>query len=323
MKKHYSIKIPEPCHENWNAMTPKEKGRHCDSCAKTVIDFTKMSTLDIQDFIHQNKENRICGHFKQTQLDSINLRIPSQVLEKQLGFHKIFLIALLFTMGTSLMNCTNQNGNLQKIDSIEIIDEKSKEIIDVLGGLPEFEQIDSLSKKECNSTSKISSINEVPIDGELFITTVGDIEYIEPNKDSLNTEIVTPSWCPAPENELVGDIVIGFIIAENPPEFKNTPKNLSNQEKKDHFQKRISEFITKNFNTKVCLDLKGKQKVFTQFKIDTTGQVVEIKARAPHPSLENEAIRVIDMLPQFIPAKQRGKPIKMLYSLPIVFQAEE
>ena len=33
--------IPEPCHENWNKMTPQEQGRHCAVCSKVVVDFTK------------------------------------------------------------------------------------------------------------------------------------------------------------------------------------------------------------------------------------------------------------------------------------------
>ncbi|WP_299556615.1 energy transducer TonB [Seonamhaeicola sp.] len=316
MKKYYSIKIPEPCHEDWRTMTPKEKGRYCDSCAKTVIDFTKMSTFEIQDFIHQNKGTRICGHFKQTQLDSVNIHIPSQVLEKQHSFHKLFLLVLLIAMGTSLMNCSGKNGNKQKIDSIEVIDSIDKKTIDVLGNLPKVEQIDSLLKKDCNPISKKDEIIEVPIDGELVIETVGDIDY----KENPTSKIDSITTIEPPTVE--GEVVIGFIVAD-PPEFKDTPKNLSVQKKKDYFQERVSKFVSENFNKNVCLELDGKQKIITQFKIDTTGQVVEIKARAPHPALEKEAKRVINLLPLFIPAKQRGKPTKMVYSLPIVFQAEE
>jgi hypothetical protein len=34
------IIIPEPCHQNWDAMTPNEQGRHCTSCVNTVVDVT-------------------------------------------------------------------------------------------------------------------------------------------------------------------------------------------------------------------------------------------------------------------------------------------
>ena len=37
-----NIRIENPCHENWNLMSRNQKGRFCDSCNKTVIDFSKM-----------------------------------------------------------------------------------------------------------------------------------------------------------------------------------------------------------------------------------------------------------------------------------------
>lgn len=67
MKKIISISIPEPCHEDWNKMTPKEKGRHCAACNKTVIDFT--SKTDEQVIKTFEIENNLCGRFKKQQLN--------------------------------------------------------------------------------------------------------------------------------------------------------------------------------------------------------------------------------------------------------------
>lgn len=285
MNKYYSIKIPKPCHEDWNTMTPKEKGRYCDACEKTVVDFTKMNLYETQDFIHQNKQKRICGHFKQTQLDSINLFIPSHVLETQHSFYKLFLLTLLIVMGTTLFNCTNKNGAKQKIDSVEVID--------------------SINKKKCKFNSKNDTIVDAFVEEELTIETVGEIEVTGDMKTQEE------------------DIVVGVIIAETPPQFKNTPKNLNREEKKRYFSNKITKIVHDNFNTKVGLGLIRKQKVFIQFKINEKGNVIDIKARAAHPKLEEEAKRVIKLLPQFIPAKQRNKPITVVYSLPIIFQVEE
>lgn len=72
MKKHsLSISIEEPCHENWLDMTPREKGRHCATCNKTVVDFTKMSKAGILNHISSNEEE-VCGRFNSDQLN-INL----------------------------------------------------------------------------------------------------------------------------------------------------------------------------------------------------------------------------------------------------------
>lgn len=49
---------------------------------------------------------------------------------------------------------------------------------------------------------------------------------------------------------------------------------------------------------------------------------MEIKARAPCKELKNEAIRVVNLLPQMEPGKQRGKLVNVKYSLPIAFKVE-
>lgn len=151
MKPFYSISVPKPCHEDWNKMTPKDKGRFCASCEKVVIDFSKMSTEEIQDFIHQNKHQKLCGHFKQSQLDSINLSIPIQSLASA-SIYKMFLFSLLICMGTSIMSCTNAKNEKQKIDSIEVVDSITKKVI----------EIDTLIKKVEDSISKPKSTLKTP-----------------------------------------------------------------------------------------------------------------------------------------------------------------
>ena len=63
-----SFYIPKPCHENWNAMTPQEKGRHCDVCSKVVVDFTKKSQEEIN-HVMETAEGKVCGNFNITQLN--------------------------------------------------------------------------------------------------------------------------------------------------------------------------------------------------------------------------------------------------------------
>ncbi|NMH89958.1 carboxypeptidase-like regulatory domain-containing protein [Flavivirga algicola] len=66
MRKVININIPKPCREDWNKMTPEEKGRHCNICQKTVFDFTsKTDEYIVKTFI---ENSNICGRFKATQL---------------------------------------------------------------------------------------------------------------------------------------------------------------------------------------------------------------------------------------------------------------
>lgn len=69
MKTQIHISIPKPCSQNWQEMTLVEKGRFCDSCQKTVIDFSKHSDTAILKEIANNEH--LCGRFMSNQLDRI------------------------------------------------------------------------------------------------------------------------------------------------------------------------------------------------------------------------------------------------------------
>ena len=64
------IKIDQPCDENWDKMSLREKGRYCQACSKIVLDMTKYSDQEIIDFF-QNKKYNVCGQFDETQLDRV------------------------------------------------------------------------------------------------------------------------------------------------------------------------------------------------------------------------------------------------------------
>ena len=122
MDKKHKITIPEPCNENWDAMTPNENGRFCMSCSKTVVDFTAMMPEEMQLFFIQNQNNRVCGRFKNEQLETITIQIPSRVLYSQTNYHKMFLLALFIAMGTTLFSCQDKDGNKREITTIEVVD---------------------------------------------------------------------------------------------------------------------------------------------------------------------------------------------------------
>ncbi|WP_378179040.1 peptidylprolyl isomerase [Aquimarina sp. SS2-1] len=83
----------------------------------------------------------------------------------------------------------------------------------------------------------------------------------------------------------------------------------------------IKKFVNRNFNTKIAesIGLTGVNRIYVRFKIDTTGNIVEVQSRAPAIELEEEAKRVIGSLPKMIPGESQGEKVNVLYSLPIVF----
>jgi protein TonB len=64
-------------------------------------------------------------------------------------------------------------------------------------------------------------------------------------------------------------------------------------------------------------------KVFVQFSVNREGEVCDVKVvRSVHPSLDNEAVRVIKSSPRWTPAKQSGTPVKQNFVIPIAFQLQ-
>ncbi|WP_339894884.1 energy transducer TonB [uncultured Algibacter sp.] len=145
---------------------------------------------------------------------------------------------------------------------------------------------------------------------------------IESTEVDQETEIVEVEEVEVEEVE--EDIDVPFSVIENVPIFPGCEKG-NNSAKRDCMSKKIAQFVNKKFNTELASDLglSGRQRINVIFKIDKTGNVVGIRARAPHPGLEKEATRVIGLLPKMKPGKQRGKPVNVPYSLPIIFQVQD
>ncbi|WP_025740998.1 energy transducer TonB [Aquimarina pacifica] len=86
--------------------------------------------------------------------------------------------------------------------------------------------------------------------------------------------------------------------------------------------KQIVKFVRKNFDKKMVdnAGIHGENKIFVRFKISECGGVTDIRARAHHQKLEEEACRIINLLSQYVigSAIYDEKPVDMLYALPIV-----
>jgi len=124
------------------------------------------------------------------------------------------------------------------------------------------------------------------------------------------------------EEEMVEDVP--FLVIENVPVFPGCKGN--NTELRDCFSSEMSKFVSKRFNAELAADLglpQGSiQRIFVMFKIDKNGNIADIQARAPHKKLQEEAIRVINLLPLMTPGRQRGRAVGVRYGLPIVFKVE-
>lgn len=98
----FQITIPEPCHEDWSRMHPDAKGKFCKACCHSVYDFSEKTPAEIREILLQQPSGKICGYFKETQLN----RPLSVMLDKRLmNFTRRFALALYVVFGSLLFSC--------------------------------------------------------------------------------------------------------------------------------------------------------------------------------------------------------------------------
>jgi len=114
--KKMRISIENPCHEDWQAMTPETQGRFCGACEKTVVDFTKMSDAEILQYFSKPSVDKTCGRFRVEQLAELGTskqNIPSErnwVTATSLKPSKSllhFAYLLVVVLGVGLSSCNN------------------------------------------------------------------------------------------------------------------------------------------------------------------------------------------------------------------------
>ncbi|QNM85351.1 energy transducer TonB [Polaribacter pectinis] len=127
------------------------------------------------------------------------------------------------------------------------------------------------------------------------------------------------------EIEEVEEVVedVSFMIIEDVPVFPGCKGSKS--ELKACFSKMVQKHFSRKFDAELPNELglsSGRKRVFIGFKIDKNGNIVNVNARAPHPKIKSEVIKVMKQLPKMKPGKQRGKPVGVKYSIPFTLIVE-
>lgn len=115
---------------------------------------------------------------------------------------------------------------------------------------------------------------------------------------------------------------VPFALLNSPPSFKNSS---CYQGDKSCFSKDMAKYVADNFDKSVSKGLglpSGRTRIFVMFEINDNGEVVTAKCRAPHPKLKQEALRVVNSIPNLNPGKYNDNYVSLRYSLPISFIVE-
>ena len=161
------ITLPEPCNEDWNKMTPTEKGAFCSLCSKEVKDFTKSSDIEILKIIEES-ENQICGHITNNQLNRPLNRTPSNL--------KKWIIPFAASFSALTVSCDmNAQNESAKVGKMMI----QKPVTTGKVKINQFKPIDTIPTSICNSTKGDMKVEitkhhetEYMVDGMMIIEPI-------------------------------------------------------------------------------------------------------------------------------------------------------
>ena len=83
-------------------MTRDTVGRFCQSCQKSVIDFSSKSDEEIKEFLKDKQGQKLCGRFYKHQVERIRIEIDRNVLVSPIPFWQKFLAIVLVVFGSEL-----------------------------------------------------------------------------------------------------------------------------------------------------------------------------------------------------------------------------
>ena len=141
----------------------------------------------------------------------------------------------------------------------------------------------------------------------------GEKSYLEGKMTSIKKDGMTVNqvdWQKKASNSEPQEKVI-FQVVEEMPQF---PGGMG----------EAMKFLAKNMKYPVAAQqAKIEGRVIVQFVVEKDGSVSDVKVmRGVNSELDAEAIRVVSMMPKWIPGKQRGKAVAVKYTMPIMFRLQ-
>ncbi len=137
------------------------------------------------------------------------------------------------------------------------------------------------------------------------------IQTSEDNKTAVEIKY-TPKQVVTPVEEPEPDDKVPFTLVEEMPEFPNGG------------MAGCIKFLQSNAKYPAISQENGMQgRVQVQFVVERDGTITDaVVVKSVDPYLDKEALRVVNSMPKWKPGKQRGKPVRVRYSVPVTFRLQ-
>lgn len=175
-------------------------------------------------------------------------------------------------------------------------------------------------------------MKKLPEPKKALVKTPPVIEVVEDDQDIIETLIADTQVDQDTEIAPLEDIMmdegpteesVPFVLIENAPIFPGCERKKKEEDRRECFQEMLQKHIQKHFKyPELAQEMGLEGRVNTMFTIMEDGSIGQVMMRGPHQSLETESARILSKLPKMTPGKQRGRTVRVSYSIPITFKLQ-
>lgn len=147
-------------------------------------------------------------------------------------------------------------------------------------------------------------------------------ENTDPSTDKLdlnNLQNPDDGDIDVPDIVPVGDEPKSLKTVSEVPVFPGCEKYTTKKERIECFSDKVARLVNRKFDGGLGaqLGLHGRQSIYVQFTVNKKGEIVNVRANSSSKELAKEAERVTKLLPSMRPGQQNGRPVNVMYALPI------
>lgn len=204
--------------------------------------------------------------------------------------------------------------------------------------LPLKNRIKMMNQKRTKRIGRTKYILFLPLAALLML--VSNIETVARTTKEIAKDYLQPKVLNIPQsadiNQLSDQVMPSDNVVPTPPQDKKkVPQNAKKNNTEEVFNmveqmpvypggmKELISFLAKNIKYPADALAKNTEgKAIVQFVVKKDGTVADVKIarNAPLVSMDNEAIRVVKLMPKWTPGKQKGEAVTVKYTLPINFK---
>ncbi|MFS4493346.1 energy transducer TonB [Maribacter sp. 2308TA10-17] len=228
---------------------------------------------------------------------------PKADLTKNMGLYFVIGLASVMLLTYVALEWKSYEGGDEYDISMNVDDDLDEEV-------PMTEQLKTPPPPPPPAAPEIIEVVE---DEEEVEETV--IESTESNEEEEVMEVDDVEV-----EEVDEDLDVPFAVIENVPVFPGCEKESN---KRACFNKMMQKHISRNFRyPEIAQEMGVQGRVSVMFTIQKDGSIGNVRMRGPDKNLEKEAARIIAKLPKMTPGKQRGRAVRVPFSIPITFKLQ-